>query len=340
MMEAVYIPRNDMSTESRATLDLPPVDQPPPYSRPRFPSKPATNASTRKQRGGVATRPECVFRIQVSRQIKRLDYQCVRKRQGRKETFPLDFTCDYLANAENNVFRSWMTGGICPRTWGEPWPSGTERWLRKGRLGGLRGPRIGSCWPHEEYTEPVHGLDLAASRPSGVFNLQWEEEFRWCRDEAEFQSREIDEQQLWQQSFLAIKQSWIENKIWDPRWSEHPGDRWMHEDKEDEIEEHTAASPPPTYDELFGSKSGSDPHTPVEHLEESTSMPVKTTSKQHTPPRTHPTKSARARSHTAPRRSIRVAARNQTRAAASGISKTSQRASAHGRPLQPCMQGR
>lgn len=190
-------------------------------------SETAMDAATRNQRGGDATRPESVFRIQVSRHVKQLEYQWSMMRHGRKETFPYDFSCDLLANAENNVQSCWFLGGTWSPEWGRSWPSGTKGRTRDPEA--FRGPYTGESWPHEVYRDAFYGLDLAASRPSGVFRLQWEEEFRWFRDEVEFRSLEINEQQIWHGSFLAIKESWIQNNIWDPRWSERPGYRWMHE---------------------------------------------------------------------------------------------------------------
>lgn len=313
IMETVYIAQNDISAECRASFDPTPVDQPPPYSLVHFPPKATINAPTAKQSWRVISRPNSVFRKQVQRHVERLDDQSVRELQGRKLTFPFDLTCDFLANAENNVFRSWAAAGICPPEWGAPWPADTERSSWKVPPGG---PQIGAYWPHEEYKKPAHGLDLAASRPSRVFTMQWDEEFKWCCDEARFQGRKIDEDQLRQESLLALKNFWIEDKLWDPRWIEYPGDTWMHE-----IEEHAIVSHPPTYAELFGPQSNDKPQKTVRGSEENIAVPPPATSSRNTRPQTRRTKSTKSQAQAAPRRSARIAALNQTRAATSGISK-------------------
>ena len=75
------------------------------------------------------------------------------------------------------------------------------------------------------------GRDPSASRPYHQFLYQVRKEARWLRDEFLYQRRlgRMDVEALAHQN---IKNIWMEDKIWNPKWDELPGMTWMHEERD------------------------------------------------------------------------------------------------------------
>ncbi|KAL8935213.1 MAG: hypothetical protein Q9211_004819 [Gyalolechia sp. 1 TL-2023] len=222
------------------------------------------------------------FRSQSRREEKRLDYQRLEGRSGRRQTLPFDETLDYQANAENNIRSGWVEQGIWVDEWGPPWPPGTELW----GMPGPEGPKPSGYWAHEAgfktkpqtepQPQPRYNIfateskpedqpkppqesaarpqrNTSASRPYYQFLSQVAKETEWLKDELLYQRRSgtIDVEA---RAYEDIKDIWIKEKIWNPKWGELPGMTWMHEEPDPERPKTPEGHK--ELDRLFGLSSG------------------------------------------------------------------------------------
>ena len=103
------------------------------------------------------------FESQAKRERERLEHQSLARPWGRRQTLPWDDSCDYRANAENNVRSRWIEQGIWGDEWGPAWPRNshplTAPVQSNGPFFGSYDPAIsesmpGSRWGHEEGHSP------------------------------------------------------------------------------------------------------------------------------------------------------------------------------------------
>ncbi|KIW82966.1 hypothetical protein Z517_02209 [Fonsecaea pedrosoi CBS 271.37] len=163
------------------------------------------------------------FHYQANREHVRIIEQSIRSMDRRKETLPYDGG-DLSDNAARNIMNNWIEQGI----WNDTWTTDC----------------VGVVWKHEEEPpatappllctregEPVteeqratHAQEAAASRPHPQFLYQISKERKWLEDELSTSLNDID-----QVAYQNVKESWVKQKIWNPEWTEMPGDTWMHE---------------------------------------------------------------------------------------------------------------
>lgn len=72
-----------------------------------------------------------------------------------------------------------------------------------------------------------------ASRPYHQFRYQVSKEHDWIKDEVDHKSPEkaVD---LDVMAYESVKNNWIEDGIWNPKWGKFPGMTWIHEEPEEE----------------------------------------------------------------------------------------------------------
>lgn len=73
-----------------------------------------------------------------------------------------------------------------------------------------------------------------ASRPYNQFMYQITKERDWIKDETDYKQpgSAID---LDAAAYQGVKNNWIEDGIWNPKWDELPGRTWIYEESEDEV---------------------------------------------------------------------------------------------------------
>ena len=226
-------------------------DSPPPYpsgetTQPPSPAPLPSENDRRIQRRNERnqSRPYLQYDYQWGAERERIIEQISRRRERRKETLPYDRNLDFNTNAKNNVKNRWIEQGI----WNDKWTG-----------------YPGGSWKHEDPPEPepqqptkprrstmiafghidesklerpkvvskkqraAHERETAASRPYHQFRYQNSKEREWIEDDTwgnEFNGA-VDVDAI---AYKNIKNSWIKQKIWNPRWGDMPGMTWMHEE--------------------------------------------------------------------------------------------------------------
>ncbi|EEH06283.1 predicted protein [Histoplasma capsulatum G186AR] len=249
-------------------------DSPPPYpsgettqppSLPRSPSESQLEWQREEERKSSV--PGRQFKYQTLREYHLLIEQIRRRRERRKYTLPYDDKLDLIGNAENNVKNRWIEQGI----WNDKWSlySVGPRWKHEEPLEpppapdpkpqprssshprftfGLFGLELPECPKPQEppiaYTEEQLASkerERAASRPYHQFLFQMSKEREWIEDELYIDIFDMDAK-----VYENVKNRWIEQKIWNPRWGDMPGMTWIHEEPdnhESDISNHPVAVP-------------------------------------------------------------------------------------------------
>ncbi|KAL8935304.1 MAG: hypothetical protein Q9211_004768 [Gyalolechia sp. 1 TL-2023] len=238
-------------------------------TRPPSPGPPALSEIDRRWKRGLERNgsvPCEQFRNQTTREYRRLSRPFT-------HASPYDCSLDFLANADNNVRRRWVEQRIWKEGWGPPWPKGTKLYdrYRGGVAPGIRGPYPVGLWGHEKEPEPKFkskpepkplpgrhlfgGLDTplpeqsnvaaegpaataaesdtSASRPYYQFLFQISKEREFITDELQ-NPRIAAPVDIEAEAYKRVRDSWMEDKIWNPKWGEFPGMMWMHEDPDEQ----------------------------------------------------------------------------------------------------------
>ena len=214
-------------------------DSPPPYpsgetTRPPSPVPPLSAADRRIQRqhDRLQSVPYWQYMNQWRREEDRIIEQIERRRERRKETLPYNRKLDLVTNAKNNIKNTWIEQGI----WNEKWtgyPSG--RWKHEEPLEDQteaqheQSPQfLGVFRSASDHRRPppkiseeqraVREREAAASRPLPQFRYQISKERKWLEDEFwhEQVTGLVDVDAT---AYENVKKSWIEQKIWNPKWA-------------------------------------------------------------------------------------------------------------------------
>ncbi|KAF2099752.1 hypothetical protein NA57DRAFT_75257 [Rhizodiscina lignyota] len=201
-----------------------------------------------------ASMPASQFISQVDMEILRIHHQDTLWQDGRQHTLPLDQSLDWFLNAQNNVRNRWIQQGIWKSGWGRAWSARTETDPETGQKWGYLdgGMSVHGHWAHEadDVEHPMLDryeklqarsisegypwlTDVSASRPDRQFMFQASIEMDWIQNKREFWSMPRNTEDLVIAAFTAVKQSWVEREIWNPKWVNFPGRTWMHEDHEE-----------------------------------------------------------------------------------------------------------
>ncbi|OJD15569.1 hypothetical protein AJ78_04192 [Emergomyces pasteurianus Ep9510] len=178
--------------------------------------------------------PARQFEFQCRFEEQRIIEQIKRRFVRRKETLPYVMGLEFNTNAENNVKNRWIEQGI----WNDKW----SRWARGGR------------WKHEESPGPefepaaepgfedrkaAHQHETRASRPYYQFMFQISKEREWLEDEPDGRLIDINAK-----AYENVKNRWLSQKIWNPKWDQTPGMTWMHEDPDHDDDDNNTKNPP------------------------------------------------------------------------------------------------
>ncbi|PGH03966.1 hypothetical protein GX51_03803 [Blastomyces parvus] len=232
-------------------------DPPPPYksgetTQPPSPP-PFTEADRRRERQRrkeerLNSMPEPQLRYQRSIEVDRLLDQSLRQRSRRKNTLPFDKELDFGTNALNNVINRWKEQGIYSPRW-KAQPFGPRRWeheespepdLEPEHEAGIQsplhpGPTLGPPKPRWKNVSAeciaAHERKTRASRPYYQFLFQLSKEREWLEDELDIEPSEIDTK-----AYNYVKNHWLAQKIWNPKWGHMPGLTWIHEEPDDDDE--------------------------------------------------------------------------------------------------------
>ncbi len=234
-------------------------ESPPPYpsgdtTKPPSPAPPLSEADRRIQRqhDRLQSVPYWQYVNQRRKEKERIIEQIERRRERRKETLPYNRKLDLATNAEINIANNWIEQGIWNKNW-TGYPFG--RWKHEEPLEDETEAQPEQDPPFRALFRPashqrrpstppkiseeqlaVREREAAASRPLPQFRYQISKEHKWLEDE------------FWHEEFTGlvdidavayenIKNSWIEQKIWNPIWGDEPGTAWMHEEPEkDELD--------------------------------------------------------------------------------------------------------
>ncbi|KAF2240250.1 hypothetical protein BU26DRAFT_526143 [Trematosphaeria pertusa] len=89
-------------------------------------------------------------------------------------------------------------------------------------------------WRHISDMLPAgYQLNPSASRPYYQFLFQASKESEWIRDEYQYE-RHTGFVDIDAKAYESVKNMWIEDKIWNPKWDQLPGMTWMHEEDPDD----------------------------------------------------------------------------------------------------------
>lgn len=169
--------------------------------------------------------------------------------KGRKQkTLRVNLRLDRAKIAEQNVKNRWIEQGI----WNDEWTT----------------DKVGERWKHEEVPTPspeptpqpelptqmtreryvsnkpeknertsgitaekmaAHQLKTIASRPYHQFVYQVSKELEWLEDEMHDGVVNLD-----QKAYENVRNRWKRRNIWNSKWGDMPGQKWMHEEPDEE----------------------------------------------------------------------------------------------------------
>lgn len=179
----------------------------------------------RRRQDRLQSVPREQFQHQWAREMDRLIRQQNMNWRGRRQTLPYDSKVDYEINAKNNVRNRWIEQGIWRSEWGENLPLAWSGWKHEiSPFNFLNAPR-----PITDEQRAAHERETAASRPFYQFLYQLSRETEWIRDELYF-NRSSESVDLGTKAYESVKNAWIQDKIWNPKWGCLPGMTWMHEE--------------------------------------------------------------------------------------------------------------
>ena len=228
---------------------------PPPYSsgettQPPSPPAPLSEVDRRmkRRRERLQATPGSQFDYQWRRERERIIEQIDRRRERRKETLPYNRNLDFTQNARENVKRRWMEQGIWNSKWttytvGAHWKHEEDPTSSPEPSPGPESPTtmiFGKCVSKSpEMSERIlvvtaeqqaaHERETAASRPYHQFVYQISKEREWLEDEMYDGVVDFD-----REAYKNVKNSWIKQKIWNPKWDDIPGRTWIHEEPDEE----------------------------------------------------------------------------------------------------------
>ncbi|OAX83522.1 hypothetical protein ACJ72_02116 [Emergomyces africanus] len=270
------------------------LDSPPPYSsgettQPPSPPRPPRPLSERERRWQREeerrnSTPGRQFRYQWRREYDLLIEQIDRRTERRKYTLPFNRELDLMENAQNNVKNRWIEQGIWNDKWTfftfgphwkheeppEPPPAPAAKSQSRspspvmpifGRRSPERPERPKSQEPPIVYTEEQlasHERETAASRPYHQFLFQMSKEREWIEDELYSHVLDIDAK-----AYENVKNRWIKQKIWNPKWGDMPGMTWIHEEPDED--EADISNPPAAVPEANAAENDEQPSPSRDH---------------------------------------------------------------------------